>query len=119
MEGCLKRLTMTAVAVMLIGIPLTSFSAIRCGDYTLKGGPDGGMRINGITPESQKIIFLKARGDYEHVKLQWQLVNPNTGRRSEMDYIVREGKATLNVEASRMNMGTPRVFSTYDCVIVK
>lgn len=77
------------------------------------------MRINGIKPESQKITFLKTKEDYDNVKVQWMLVNPNTGGFLGMDYIKRDGKAILNVEAVRMNMDEPRVFGTYDCVKAK
>lgn len=77
------------------------------------------MRINGIKPESQKITFLKTKEDYDNVKVQWMLVNPNTGGFLGMDYIKRDGKAILNVEAIRMNMDEPRMFGTYDCVKAK
>lgn len=104
---------------MLLSLPLSSMAAIQCGGYTLKGGSDGWMRINGIKPESQKITFLKTKDDYDNVKLQWMLPDPETGRYLGMDFIKRDGKAILNVEAIRMNMDEPRVFGTYDCVKAK
>lgn len=75
--------------------------------------------INGIKPESQKITFLKQQGDPENVKIQWMLPDPETGRWLGMDFIKRDGKGILNVEAVRMNMDEPRVFGTYDCVKAK
>lgn len=75
------------------------------------------MRINGIKPENHKIVFLKAKDDYDNVKLQWMLVDPNTGQLLRMDYIVRDRKAILNVEAFRMNMDEPRIIGTYDCKV--
>lgn len=104
---------------LLIASPLSSMAALQCGNFYLKSGDDGWMRVNGVKAESQKITFLKAKEDYDNVKIQIMLPDKNTGRWLGMDYIRRNGKPILNVEAVRMNMEEPRVFGTYDCVKVR
>ncbi|WP_307744480.1 hypothetical protein [uncultured Pantoea sp.] len=89
----------------------------QCGPFKLGTSDtnDGWARINGIKPESQKFTFLKANGDYENVKMQWMVQRADAPGWYGMDYIKRDGKAILNVEAIRSNMEQARIFGTFDC----
>lgn len=112
---------MMKVALFVLALtPSLAFSGgMQCGPFHLLGSSDGFMHINGQRPESQKITFLKEKDDFHNVKIQWMLPDQETGRYLGMDFIKRDGKAILNVEAIRMNMDEPRVFGTYDCVKAK
>ena len=93
----------------------------QCGPFKLgtSDANDGWARINGVKPESQKFTFLKADGDYENVKMQWLVQRSDAPGWFGMDYVKRNGKAILNVEAIRSNMDQPRVFGSFDCVKIK
>lgn len=113
--------------LLMASITLVSFASLAENSDYMKCGPfvfstssknDGYPRINGAKPESQKVTFLKKEGDYENIKMQWIVLNGNTGQRYGLDYIKRNGKGILNAEALRANMNAPRVFGTYDCVKV-
>lgn len=107
------------IAASMALAPVSSIAALKCGGYYLKANKEGWILINGTKPESQKITFLKQQDDYDNVKIQWMLPDPETGRYLGMDLLVRDKKSILNVEAIRMNMDEPRVFGTYDCEKVK
>lgn len=93
----------------------------QCGPFMLGTSPnnDGWARINGIKPTSQKVTFLKQKDDYDNIKMQWMVPRNDYPGYYGMDYIKRNGKAILNVEAIRSNMDQDRLFGTYDCVKVK
>lgn len=110
---------MLCVTVMIICYPLFSYADTRCGDFILTAGNDGYMHINGQRPSSQKLTFLKKMDDYENIKMQWMVPRSDYPGWLGMDYIKRNGKAILNVEAIRSNMDQSRLFGTYDCVKVK
>ena len=110
---------MTRLVIMLaLGLSGTAAADSQCGPFKLgtSDADDGWARINGVKPESQKFTFLKADGDYENVKMQWMVQRADAPGWFGMDYIKRNGKAILNVEAIRSNMGQPRRYWTYDCV---
>ena len=90
----------------------------QCGPVKLgtSDANDGWARINGVKPESQKFTFLKANGDYENDKMQWMVQRSDAPGWFGMDYVKRNGKAVLNVEAIRSNMGQPLIFGSFDCV---
>ncbi|MFC0228690.1 hypothetical protein [Serratia aquatilis] len=92
-----------------------------CGPYTLDAVKvnDGWVRINGAKPESQKITFLKAKEDYDNIKMVWRMATNQPGLWIAMEYIKRDGKAFLNTQQLRASMNAPRVFGTYDCVRIK
>lgn len=94
---------------------------MQCGTFIFSTSPthDGWARINGIKPTSQKVTFLKAQDDYDNIKMQWLVPRDDYPGWYGLDYIKRNGKAILNVEAIRSNMDQPRLFGTYDCVKVK
>lgn len=99
---------------------VNAFADTQCGPYKISwNSKDGFARVNGERPESQKITFLKKQEDYGNVKIQWMIPEKNSGRWVGMDFVAKEGKPILNVEAVRMNMDEPRVFGTYDCVKAK
>lgn len=108
-----------SLSLIIFLIPLAAMADTQCGPFTLTSSSDGFMHINGQRPESQKITFLREKDDFKNVKMQWMLPDQETGRYLGMDFIKRDGKAILNVEAVRMNMDEPRVFGTYDCVKAK
>ncbi|EAR8227847.1 hypothetical protein E2V00_21450, partial [Salmonella enterica] len=107
----MKRLFLAA---LLVSISSTSFADTGCGPFLINWkAQDGLARINGHKPETQKITFLKQKGDYDNVNIQWMV--PGNGRWLGMDFVARNGKPILNVEVIRKNMDEPREFWTYDC----
>lgn len=110
---------MTRLVIMLaLVLSGTAAADSQCGPFKLgtSDADDGWARINGVKPESQKFTFLKADGDYENVKMQWMVQRSDAPGWFGMDYVKRNGKAILNVEAIRSNMDQPRRYWTYDCV---
>lgn len=108
------------LAVFLIAVtlsPLMASADSQCGPFHLgtSSKNDGWARINGAKPTSQKVTFLKQRGDYDNIQMQWMVPRTDYPGYYGMDYVKRNGKAILNVEAIRSNMNEPRMFGTYDC----
>ncbi len=92
----------------------------QCGPFRLSAGPDDGwFRINGAKPENQKMTFLKAKEDYQNLKMEWTVATDQPGRWVGLEYIKRDGKAILNAQWLQASMNAPRQYATYDCVKVK
>lgn len=93
-------------------------------DYKAQCGPfkidltqgDGWARINSIKPETQKITPLPGNVNGNNIQMQWMVQRADAPGWFGMDYVKRNGKAILNVEAIRSNMDQPRVFGSFDCV---
>lgn len=101
--------------------PVMALADSQCGPFYLgtSDDNDGWARINGIKPTSQKVTFLKKDGDYDNIKMQWMVPRNDYPGWLGMDYVKRNGKAILNVEAVRSNMDQPRLFGTYGCLKIK
>lgn len=91
----------------------------QCGGYRIHWASDGMARINGATPETQKITFLKNKEDYNNIKIEWTVATDYPGRWVGMEFIGRDGKAILNAQLLQASMDTPRQYATFDCVKVK
>ena len=96
-----------------------SFAALQCGNYTLKAQKDGFVYVNGVRPESQKIIFLGKSGDYDNVKFEWRVATNQPGKWLGMEHIYRNDKGILNVQLLQASMDAPRQYVSYDCVKVQ
>lgn len=92
---------------------------MQCGPFKISSSEDGFAHINDVRPESQKVTFLGAKDDYSSIKYQWMVQRSDAPGWFGMDYVKRDGKAILNVEAIRSNMDQPRVFGSFDCVKIK
>ncbi|WP_246870601.1 hypothetical protein [Pantoea ananatis] len=88
---------------------------MQCGPFLISSSNDGFAHVNNVRPVSQKFTFLGAKEDYSSVQYQWMVPRSDYPGYYGMDYIKRNGKAILNVEAIRSNMNEPRMFGTYDC----
>ncbi|MBD8451886.1 hypothetical protein [Serratia rubidaea] len=101
--------------------PLAAIADSQCGPYLLGTSPanDGWARINGAKPESQKVTFLKEKGDYDNIKMDWRMATNQPGKWIGLEYIKRGGKAFLNAQLLQASMDAPRQYATYDCVKVK
>ncbi|ELY2536543.1 hypothetical protein SMB94_003931 [Cronobacter sakazakii] len=109
-----------AMIVATFFIPTISLADTQCGNFLLSSGfEDGLFRVNGIKPETQKITFLKGKEDYDNIMVQWMVERGSEPGWFGMEYVKRNGKAVLNVEAIRSNMDQPRVFGSFDCVRIK
>ncbi|HEJ7160074.1 hypothetical protein QZQ06_10375 [Serratia marcescens] len=107
---------------LILGLAYASsgYADVRCGDYLLTAGGDGFMHINGVRPETQKLTFLGASGDYDNVKMEWRVATNQPGKWLGMEYVKRGGtKRFLNVQLLQASMDAPRQYATYDCVKVK
>lgn len=100
-------------------LPLQVLADSQCGDFKVHWSEDGMARINGAKPESQKVTFLKDKGDYNNVKIEWRVATDQPGRWVGMEFIGRDGKAILNAQWLQADMNAPRQYATYDCVKVK
>lgn len=112
------------LALLLIAItssPLMGLADSQCGPFHLgtSSDNDGWARINETKPISQKVTFLKKQGDYDNIQMQWMVPRTDYPGYYDMDYIKRNGKAILNVEAIRANMNELRVLGSFDCVRIK
>lgn len=90
----------------------------QCGNINVHWADDGLARINGAKPETQKITFLGADGDYANVKFEWIVATSIPGRWVGMELINRNRKAILNTQWLQASMDAPKQFATYDCVKV-
>lgn len=90
---------------------------MRCGDFVFSSSKndDGWARVNGIKPESQKLTFLKAQGDYDNVKMQWIVPTSAPGKWYGMDYVKKNGKAILSVQLVQASMDAPRIIGSFPC----
>lgn len=121
------RKKISCIALLSFAICGGAFAAgdgqpyMQCGNFVFSISPnnDGWARINGIKPTSQKVTFLKQKEDYDNIKMQWIVPRSDYPGWYGMDYIKRNGKAILNVEAIRSNMDRPRVIGSFDCVKLK
>lgn len=108
------------LALLLIAItssPLMVLADSQCGPFHLGTSPDndGWARINKAKPTSQKVTFLRRQGDYDNIQMQWMVPRTDYPGYYGMDYVKRNGKAILNVEAIRSSMDQPRVFGSFEC----
>lgn len=120
----MSKLLIAALFIMLSPLALAKPLGqpyMKCGGFTFSTSEndDGWARINGAKPDSQKLTFLKAQGDYENVMMQWMLPRSDAPGWLGLDYVKRGKKAILNVEVIRNNMDEPRQFWTYDCRKIK
>ncbi len=46
--------------------------------FKIHWADDGLARINGAKPEMQKMTFLKNKGDYNNIKMDWRIWLPIT-----------------------------------------
>lgn len=113
------RHLLTVILSLSVLFPLFVFADSQCGDFRVHWADDGLARVNGVKPESQKITFLKNKGDYNNVKFEWRLATDQPGRWVGLEFIGRDGKAILNAQWLRASMDVPRQYATYDCVKVK
>lgn len=110
----------TSLMIATLSIPVTSIADTQCGNFLLSSGyADGWFRVNDIKPDTQKVTFLKQKEDYDNIMVQWMVPRSDYPGWYGMDYIKRNGKAILNVEAIRSNMDQPRVMGSFDCVKIK
>ncbi|MGK9009029.1 hypothetical protein ACRS9C_06855 [Serratia marcescens] len=109
-----------AFAAVVVFISSSCLADTQCGPFLLTPGPsDGWFRINNAQPESQKVTFLKAKEDYDNIKIDWRVASNQPGNWVGLEYIKRDGKAFLNAQLLQASMDAPRQFATYDCVKVK
>lgn len=97
----------------------SAFADTKCGNFVLSAAPDGLMHINGDAPKTQKLTFLKAKEDYNNVKMEWVVESSKDGQMYGLEYIKRNGKAFLNAQILQASMDAPRTYGTFDCVKVK
>lgn len=69
--------------------------------------------------QNAKITFLKNKGDYNNIKMDWRMATDQPGRWVGLEYINRNGKAILNAQWLQASMDSPRQYATYDCRKVK
>lgn len=116
----IKTTVLAAIVIVLTNnASAASRPLMKCGPFVISSSDDGFAHINDVRPETQKITFLGVKEDYSNIKYQWMVPRSDYPGWLGMDYIKRNGKAILNVEAIRSNMDQPRLFGTYDCVKVK
>jgi len=72
----------------------------NCGPFKIDLTPgDGWARINGTKAVSQKITPLPGNTNGDNIQMQWMVPRTDYPGYYGMDYIKRNGKAILNVEA--------------------
>ncbi len=101
--------------LLLLAAGTSHASGLKCGEWLIDANESGETTINGMVTSTQKVTFLKAKGDYSNMKLEMVMSPAPDGYSYGYELIKRNGKAFLNVEALRANMSAPRVFGTYNC----
>jgi len=104
--------------INLIPIFLGS-KALQCGPFLLDSSRGNVALINGLTPKTQKVTLLTGADNFNRVMVEWMVERSDYPGFYGLEYIKRNGKAILNVEAVRSNMDQNRLFGTYDCVKLK
>ena len=89
--------------------------ALHCGPFLLDSSRGNVALINGLTPKTQKVTLLTGADNFNRVMVEWMVERSDYPGFYGLEYIKRNGKAILNVEAVRPNMNEPRMFGTYDC----
>ncbi|EDW0107250.1 hypothetical protein S969_004700 [Salmonella enterica subsp. salamae serovar 6,7:z:1,5] len=113
------RHLLCTVTVFAVLISAPAFADQQCGDFKIHWADDGLARINGAKPEMQTITFLKNKGDYNNIKMDWRMATDQPGRWVGLEYINRNGKIILNAQWLQASMNAPRQYATYDCIKVK
>lgn len=109
----------TLGALLLLAAGASHASGLKCGKWLVDANESGETTINGVVTNTQKVTFLKAKGDYSNMKLEMILSPAPDGYAYGYELIKRDGRSFLNVEALRSSMSEPRVFGTYDCIVAK
>jgi len=89
--------------------------ALKCGPFLLDSSAGSVALINGLKPKTQKVTLLTGGDNINRVMIEWMVERIDYPGYYGLEYIKRNGKAILNVEAIRANMDEPRMFGTYDC----
>ena len=114
----MMRAVILAIAALLFSgqVFAEAKPLMQCGPFKISSSNDGFAHINDVRPQSQKVTFLGAKDDYSSIRYQWMVQRSDAPGWFGMDYVKRNGKAILNVEAIRSNMDQPRIFGSFDCV---
>lgn len=93
--------------------------ALQCGPFLLDSSRGSVALINGLTPKTQKVTLLTGADNINRVMVEWMVERSDYPGFYGLEYIKRNGKAILNVEAIRANMDQSRAFGTFDCIKVE
>lgn len=104
------------MALVAVSAPLIAVADSQCGPFHLAMNPAHEVtRVNGIKPTNKKVSFLREKGDYDNVKMQWTVAATKFQGKYRMDYVNQQGKAALNVEIVRTSQNQIRIRGSYDC----
>ncbi|MXP48633.1 hypothetical protein FD733_01710 [Pantoea sp. Eser] len=78
-----QQVAVTMIKTLICLLSLTSlsasaFTALQCGPFDLKADPKGTVTVNGINAKIKSTTFIKAKDDYDNVKLHWRVKNAKT-----------------------------------------
>lgn len=115
-----QQVAATMIKTLIWLLPLTSlsasaFTALQCGPFDLKADQKGTVTVNGNSAEINSTTFLKAKDDYDNVKLHWRVKNAKAPGMIDMDLVTREGKSLLDAEIVRTSQSQIRIRGSYDC----
>lgn len=99
--------------ILSASMVVPAYAAIQCGGYRLTG--DGMTVINGETVTSQKVTYLKEKGDEANVKYDMGLMPARDGNMYGFQFIKRNGKAWLNVQLLQNAMDAPKIIGSFPC----
>lgn len=71
--------------------------------------------VNGVNAKINSTTFLKAKDDYDNVKLHWRVKNAKAPGMIDMDLVTRQGKSLLDAEIVRTSQSQIKIRGSYDC----
>lgn len=101
--------------IALITLTPTAFAATQCGPFYLKPDGSGWFSVNGERAKSQKVTFLKQKGDYANATVKLQVKNTKAPGMVDMEQTTRDGKGILRAEIVRTSQSQIRIRGAYDC----
>lgn len=99
----------------LTSLSASAFTALQCGPFDLKAGQKGTVTVNGVNAKIKSTTFLKAKDDYDNVKLNWRVKNAKAPGMIDMDLVTRQGKSLLDAEIVRTSQSQIKIRGSYDC----
>lgn len=101
--------------IALIILTPTAFAATQCGPFYLKPDSSGWFSVNGERAKTQKVTFLKQKGDYANATVKLQVKNTKAPGMVDMEQTTRDGKGMLRAEIVRTSQSQIRIRGAYDC----
>jgi len=103
----------------LLSLSASALSATQCGPFNIKADSKGWYSVNGERAKTQKVSFLKEKGDYDNATVKLRVKNTQAPGMLDMEQTLQDGKGILRAEIVRTSQSQIRIRGSYDCDKVK